>query len=377
MTRIGFCATWQATDPNANSGYAFSIRRQLQSRDFQISDLFLDRRAFRWLFAVHKLAARRRGAFYAYDREPLYLASLAHSVDEWSRRERLDAIVCPTSLPITRYRGPVPTIFVTDQVFPAAVGHYWANVSERYRRLGMAQEREALAHCAAASFPSRWAVEAALRECGADPRRVHEIPWGANLYEAPGRGAVERMLHNRPRDECVLVFIGRDWSRKGGDLVLATVDELHKLGIRCRLTVVGALPPAPIPDWVSVVPFIDKQTAVGSRRFFALMAGAHLLFMPSRAEAFGQVYCEAAAFAIPSVARAVGGVPSIVRDSVNGILLQPEQASATEFAKQIAALWSDRDAYVRMALAARDEYERRLNWDRFGEQFTAVIRSVL
>jgi glycosyltransferase involved in cell wall biosynthesis len=318
-----------------------------------------------------------RGEHYGYEREPLYLAALARAMEEWARESRLDAIVCPTTVPVTRYRGSVPVVVVADQVFPSALGSYLQRVHPRYRRHGLAQEREALARCAAASFPTQEAAAAAVRDCGADPKRVHVIAWGANLPAEPSREEVERAVRSRARDACSLVFIGREWERKGGDLVLATLAALRSRGVPARLTIVGVSPPVDVPDNVRVIPFLDKQGNDGWREFSELLSAAHLLIVPSRAEAYGQVYCEAAAFGVPSVARAVGGVPSLVADGRAGILVDAENATAEAIAARIATLWSDRPAYETMALAARDEYEQRLNWTRFGERFSKVVDGVI
>jgi glycosyltransferase involved in cell wall biosynthesis len=375
MAKIGFCCTWQAKDPNANSGYAFSIRNQLLPR-YEVVDLLLQPAWPRLMFLGYKVAARVRGEQYGYEREPMYLDALARTVEQWARDASLDAIICPTTIPVTRYRGPVPVVVVTDQVFPSALGSYLQRAFERYRRQGLAQEREALAHCTAASFPTSEAAEAAVRDCGADPGRVHVIPWGANLLSEPPRGEVERSIRDRGREVCSLVFIGREWERKGGAVVLDVFAELQRRGVPVQLTIVGATPPVAVPAGVRVIPFLDKQTPEGSREFSALMNGAYFLLVPSWAEAYGHVYAEASAFGVPSVAKAVGGVPTIVRDGETGVLLDP-LAGGAEIASRIAALWEDRGSWEAMALAARDDYEQRLNWDRFGERFSAVIDGIL
>ena len=86
--------------------------------------------------------------------------------------------------------------------------------------------------------------------------------------------------------------------------------------------------------------------------------------MPSRFEAFGFVFCEAAAYGVPPISRITGGVGEIIRDGVNGIGL-PADASAADFAERIVALFRDHEAYARTANAARADFETRLNWDVF------------
>ena len=42
-----------------------------------------------------------------------------------------------------------------------------------------------------------------------------------------------------------MLFVGRDWARKGGDRALQVVSELRDAGTPCELTVVGEGPDLP------------------------------------------------------------------------------------------------------------------------------------
>jgi D-inositol-3-phosphate glycosyltransferase len=70
-------------------------------------------------------------------------------------------------------------------------------------------------------------------------------------------------------------------------------------------------------------------------------------------ESFGLVALEAAACGTPVVASAVGGLTSLVDDSVTGFLVEPRDV--TGFADGVARLWSDPAlmASVRAAAAKR------------------------
>jgi glycosyltransferase involved in cell wall biosynthesis len=66
------------------------------------------------------------------------------------------------------------------------------------------------------------------------------------------------------------------------------------------------------------------------------LAAFDVFAFPSRGEGLGSILLDAMEFGLPIVATAVGGVPSIVRDGENGILVQPE--SPTELARGIERL---------------------------------------
>jgi glycosyltransferase involved in cell wall biosynthesis len=96
------------------------------------------------------------------------------------------------------------------------------------------------------------------------------------------------------------------------------------------------------------------------------------MLVPTRADCFPIVFCEASAFGLPVVTTDVGGVAELVLDARTGRVL-PATADATEYARAIEALHADATAYKSMVLAARDDYERRLNWDAWGRSVDHIL----
>jgi glycosyltransferase involved in cell wall biosynthesis len=86
------------------------------------------------------------------------------------------------------------------------------------------------------------------------------------------------------------------------------------------------------------------------------------LLLPTRAECFGLVFCEAAAFGVPSVSADTGGVRGAVHEGKNGFLLPPD-ANGKIYAEKITELWNDRAAYLHLRESARNLFETTLNWD--------------
>jgi len=73
------------------------------------------------------------------------------------------------------------------------------------------------------------------------------------------------------------------------------------------------------------VHFLGKQDRVNE-----LLPLADLLIMPSELESFGLVALEAMACRVPSIATQVGGIPELIEDGVNGLLVTPSDVVGLE-----------------------------------------------
>lgn len=373
--RLAFVSLWDAANPNAESGYAYSMRRQLQ-KQFEVVDLFpLGLPGERFWYparAAYKLA----GQYYNPMREPSILKALAHQIQRALTAIQPDMVFAPSSVPMSYVETSRPVVFATDQLFGDFVDSYVERPSARFRRLGHSQEARALNRAALVSYPSDWAAKSAHQRYGAEPAKIAVIPWGANLPREIADEDVDAAIAKRRFDRCHLVFVGRDWRRKGGDTVAAIVNELNRLGLPTRSTIIGADPKGLAGGRFTVHPFLDKARSDHFALFSTVMLGAHFLVLPARAEAYGQVLCEAMAFGVPVIGSTVGGIPSIVREGATGFL-RPADTPAVQFAELIRNSLACPSDYVRMAREARDDYRQRLNWDSFGKQLNDVVAAII
>ena len=84
------------------------------------------------------------------------------------------------------------------------------------------------------------------------------------------------------------------------------------------------------------------------------------MFVPSRAEAFGLIFAEASAFALPSISTNVGGIPSAIRSGVNGATF-PLSTSPFQYCAYIEDLFTHYELYEQLALSTLAEFHTRLN----------------
>jgi glycosyltransferase involved in cell wall biosynthesis len=172
---------------------------------------------------------------------------------------------------------------------------------------------------------------------------------------------------------CRLLFIGTGWLRKGGDVAIAVTEKLNAMGLTSELSIVGSDAPEQItlPAGVSRVGYISKKTPEGRRAFAELVSRSHFLIHPARADASPMVLAEASAFGVPAITTNVGGIPSLVRDGINGRLFSPDDPDG--MTEAIFNLMRDRAAYQALCQSAVAEYQARLNWATSAAKMKALI----
>lgn len=228
-------------------------------------------------------------------------------------------------------------------------------------------------------------------------RRMDQPPRGAGAYvrwlyrqvdaiiaisQAAREGLVSRGV---PRDRIDLVHSGVDVARfagpagrddrarealgvPGGRSVVAIVAQLHRRkGHDVLLQALARLPrdTAPLCLAAGTGPEGDALLDLARRlgpsvevRWLGQVAGvrdvlraADVVAMPSRAEGLGVAAIEALAAARPVVASAVGGLPEIVRDGLDGLLVPPEDPAA--LAAALSRCLADAGERDRMGEAGR------------------------
>ena len=107
----------------------------------------------------------------------------------------------------------------------------------------------------------------------------------------------------------------------------------------------------------------------------ALLNGCEIFVLPSRQEPFGIVVLEAMAAGKPVVATRVGGVPEIVTDMKDGLLVEPE--SPGKLAHAVKLLLSEPDLMQRLGRNGRETVKKRFSWRRVVNRYVEAYQTVL
>ena len=291
------------------------------------------------------------------------------------RNHKIDIIFAPTASPLIAYlKTEIPIFYYSDATFNVMVDYYdhFSNLINFSIKESHVIEKRAIKNSQASIFASDWAANDAISTYKSDPEKTYVIKMGANIDVAPETVLIENKLS---KTRCNLLFMGVEWKRKGGDIVIKTLDILINLGFDTQLVVCGCTPPMNHSN-MTVYPFLNKNKEEDYKIFTQLLEDAHFLFVPTRAECSAIVFCEASANGIPSITTDTGGVSANVKHGYNGYTL-PLSATPNEYATLIANTFTDKKLYKQLSENCREKYFKESNWNVWGMEIDRLITNTL
>lgn len=166
-----------------------------------------------------------------------------------------------------------------------------------------------------------------------------------------------------------LLFVGNDFRRKGGPLLVRVFDE--HFADRAELTVVSR-------DAAAYVDFSRTSAThlAGLTREEVIdrMQASDLFLFPSSSDALGIVLLEAVKCGLPVIACTSGSQGEIVQDGVNGVLLAHD-ADESRWVEALDRLLSDPELLGRMGRESLRIAERIWDRDRLSARLLSLLRS--
>jgi glycosyltransferase involved in cell wall biosynthesis len=219
---------------------------------------------------------------------------------------------------------------------------------------------------------SAWAATDLVRQYPECADKVHVLPYPVRLDFFPGDWAENRRARraNSSASPVEVLFIGGDFPRKGGYDLL---DAWRRGGFSqtSRLTLVTDYPLRrdEVPLGVDVAPGILPYTA----QWRDMWRRSEVFAMPSRGEAFGMVFQEAAAAGLPSIGTKVGAVSEMIENGRTGILAEPGDPDS--LAAALRSLIDNAGRRHEMGIAARRRIETVADLACYGKKLTEVLVS--
>lgn len=132
---------------------------------------------------------------------------------------------------------------------------------------------------------------------------------------------VEKNKSNNSKEKIIL-FVGIDFERKGGRIVLDAFEILKNKISNVKLVIVGPQKESVSDrdiDGVEILGNIDRK------KLSEIFSEAALFCMPSEFEAYGLVFPEALSFGVPCIGRNAYEMQYFIKEGVNGYLLNDDK----------------------------------------------------
>lgn len=214
--------------------------------------------------------------------------------------------------------------------------------------------------------------------------RIRVVPLGRDTHQFDPRLYSQRRarrLYDLPQGQPIVGVLGRLDPQKGQEEFLRSLPSVLKLrpdaffviagdetrgeeGYRSRLVELARQ--LGVNDSVRFLPFTDNVPE--------FLAAIDLFVLPSYSETFGLVLIEAMAMKKPVVATSAGGVPEIVENGLDGILVPPHDEKA--LGKAIALLLQNSELSSTLSRHAREHAQKNFDTAHCVDQLVLSLDSL-
>jgi glycosyltransferase involved in cell wall biosynthesis len=228
---------------------------------------------------------------------------------------------------------------------------------------------------------ARWFSDMLLRILGSHSDRLHLLyPDQLKLYPRlqkvpfnilPVFTAMSRIPYTGISDGSILL-VGGPWYLKGADILISAFRKIEADFPGWKLRLMGHFPDN----------HLLKQMAGGSEQIeinpakpnpetVKIIANCSLLVLASRTESAGRVLVEAMAAGKPLIGSRVGGVPVYVREGLNGLLFESENAD--DLAEKLRVMLNSPELRARMGRTGREIARRDYTEEVWGRKMQEMI----
>ena len=187
------------------------------------------------------------------------------------------------------------------------------------------------------------------------------IPNAIDLSELP----TERKRVTTPQ----ITYLGRLSREKGVDLLI----EAASMGLK-GIVIAGDGPLRPLIEKAARRSLIHYLGPLPRSEALKILAGSDVAVLPSRAEGVSTALLEAMALKIPIVATRVGGNLEVIRNGVDGVLVEPE---AEEIYEAIKFLVENRKDAEKLSEKAYQKVLTQYNWEKTFSRYLSLYHSLI
>ena len=216
-----------------------------------------------------------------------------------------------------------------------------------------------------------------LVEWGVAPERVDVI--GGGLDPAPEITDLATVLHRFELDLPFVIFVGRASYEKGAIHAAKAVMRLSQQDQAINLVLIGQTAP-------EFDRFYKRLSHQNKRRIrplgilsdsdkHALIHHASMLLLPSRTDSFGIVLLEAWAHGKPVIGARAGGIPGVIDEGQNGLLIN--FGDVTGLTQAIKQLLTQPSLSQKIGACGQEKVAKTFTWDNVGDRVLKNYQHIL
>ncbi len=208
-------------------------------------------------------------------------------------------------------------------------------------------------------FMGNWITQEAKKYYPDFSYKFHSVGGGINT-------SILKFISSESREKNKILFVGKEFYRKGGDLVVKAFEHLKKKRSDLELIIVGPSE-NPLKKTIDGIHFIGR---VPFEDVAFYMSKSDVFCMPSRYEAYGLVFIEALIAGIPCVGRNAWEMPYFIEDGITGRLIDSDNIE--DLANAIDSVLDD-ETMSKNIQSKKEYYIQKYNWDSVADSIYNIM----
>jgi glycosyltransferase involved in cell wall biosynthesis len=218
----------------------------------------------------------------------------------------------------------------------------------------------------------------ALEQLGVGRGKLHRLGMGVDL-DSLGGGDAQRFRIQHGLDGPIVTFLGVVTYDKGSFYLVRALERLWARGTDVHLVIAG-------PQVDEFIRFYEGLSAATRDRIVLLgpvlggdkrdlLAATDIFALPSRIDSFGIVYLEAWAYGKPVIGARAGGVPDVIDDGEDGLLV--DFGDVEGLAQAIEGLLEQPQRARAMGQRGRAKVAARYTWAHVYDRLRTVYERLV
>ena len=217
--------------------------------------------------------------------------------------------------------------------------------------------------CSRIFTTSEWVKQSIICDYGIDMQKVFVVGGGVSMFENVDI-ACKLPNHN-------ILFIGRDWQRKGGPILLEAFAMVNQYLPDSKLTIIGCSPAVSHRN-VVIIGDLDKTDPRQMSVMHEALLNATVLCVPSVFEPLGLCFLEAQYYGVVPVTFWGEARDEAIQDGITGILVRERSPQAVSEA--ILGLLKNPNRTKQMGVTGYDYCRKGFTWVCVANKVMRFIR---